>query len=313
MFSSKLSEIKKLLNIDDEYIKIHGLEYEERLIEENDIDIDRTDKLFFDKKDKKVKKPTDLKVKPVIKEDDDYIFINDNLPKIPFSLLSAGARGSGKSVITLWLIKNLKSYYDEIIIFSPTIELDYKYKQVFEDIGFDFEFGRNIFRDYDEAILTKILNKIKQANKNKPFRDKVRVLMVFDDIICSLPKQKRKSKFNKLLLNNRHYNISIIINSQSLKLFDSNFRKNCSQIILFRTDNQLELKNYYEEFAALLGNTTREQRENFMKLYYYATEQEHSFLYINTHNKVSPFFKNFDEQLNVKDIISKPLEYYSPF
>ena len=128
----------------------------------------------------------------MIKEEDDYIYISDNLPKIPFSLLSCGARGSGKSVITCCLLEWLHTYFDDIFIFSPTIELDHKYKLMFDKLGMEFEFGKNIFTDYSESVLTTILAKIKRANKGKPFKDKSRILFIYDDIISLLPKNKRK-------------------------------------------------------------------------------------------------------------------------
>ena len=73
-----------------------------------------------------------------------------------------------------------------------------------------------------------------------------------------------------------------------------------------------ELRNYYEEYGALLGNTSREQRENFLKLYNYATSGDHDFLYINTHNRPNIFFKNLDEMIDVEAVCSKPIEFYSP-
>ena len=313
MFSNKLSNLKRLLDLDDEYMDLYNLNIDEELEEVIDEEnIDNTDKLFFERKNTKPKPVTNLKVEPIIKEADDYIYINDHLPKIPFSLLCAGARGSGKSVLTLSLIEKLYTYFDEIIIFSPTIELDNKYQLLFDKLKLDFEVGKNIFYSYNEGILSKILSKVKKVNKNKPFKDKVKVLMIFDDIISQIPKNMRKTKFNRLLFNNRHYNISIIINSQSLKLLDSNFRKNSSQVCLFKSFNILELKNYMEEFSALLGNTTRERQENFMKIFNYATSSPHSFLYINTHNEPNIFFKNLEELINVPDIVSKPLDFYLP-
>ncbi len=310
-----MDKLRKLLDIDDEYINIHGLHNveEELYKEEDELDIDNTDKLFFEKDNERIsKKPTNMKVVPVIKEEDDYIFINKYLPKIPFTLINSAARGGGKTTSTLWLIKQIESYFDNIIIFSPTVELDQKFKFFFESIDRDFEFGINVFKEYSEELLTKILKKIKRVNKNKSFKEKVATLIIFDDIICSLPKQQKATRFNKLLLNNRHYNVSVIINSQSFKLFDSNLRKNCSQICLWRTDNMLELRNYYEEYGALLGNTFKEQRENFLKLYNYATAEPHSFFYINTHNRPNIFFKNFEEEIDVPSIISKPLETFLP-
>lgn len=306
----KISLIKKLLDVDDNYLATRGIntqddddvynDYEE------DIDVDKLDKLFFEKnREKKPRTPKDFTIKPSIAEEDDYLFISENLPKIPFSMMISGARGAGKSVVCLTLLELMKDYFDEVIIFSPTIELDIKYRNCFEKLDMDFEFGRNIFTTYSESILTRILLKIKNANKNKPFKDKARILMIFEDIITSLPKNKRKTIFNKLMLNNRHYNVSIIINSQSFKLFDSNMRKNCSQIILFRTDNVYELENYWRELSALLGDSTRECRENFLKIYNYATLDKHSFLYLNYHNKPKCFFKNLNECINIKELLTK--------
>ncbi len=309
---SKVSLLKRLLDLDDSYITMRGLNEnnDEEFLEDEDIDVDKTDKLFFECKNNKIKKPTDFRVKPVIKEEDDYLFISKELPKIPFSMLNCAHRGGGKTTTTLFLVNMLDCYFDNIIIFSPTIELDHQWKTLFDKLDRDFEFGKNIFRDYNEATLTKILVKIKRANKNKPFKDKVRTLMIFDDIISMLPKNKRRTNFNKLILNNRHYNISIIINSQSFKLFDSNLRKNCSQICLWRTDNVFELENYWKELAGLLGDTTRECRENFMKIYNYATRDKHSFLYLNYHNKPNCFFKNLDECIDIQKLIkSEPITF----
>ncbi len=309
----KLSQIKALLGINDEYMNINGLEWvDDSFNPDDDEDVVKMDKVFIECGDKKCNKPKDLTVKPMIKEEDDYLFISNNLPKIPFSLLSCGARGSGKSVVTCCMLEWLHSYFDQVFVFSPTIELDNKYKLMFDKLDMDFEFGINVFKDYDEGVLTSLLSKIKRANKNKPFKDKARILFIYDDIISLLPKNKRRTNFNKLILNNRHFNVSMIINSQSLKLFDSNFRKNCSQIILFRTDNVLELKNYYEEFSALLGTCNKECKENFMKIYNYATSDPHSFLYINSHNYPNIFFKNFDEQIDVPHIVSQAIDTFTP-
>lgn len=311
--TDKLSTLIKLLGIDDNYVELYDLNVNQDVEDEVDEeDLDKTDDLYFKKRNRKIKPITNLKVEPVIKEDDDYIYINDNLPKIPFSLLCAGARGAGKSVLTLSLLEKMYSYFDEIIIFSPTISLDNKYQLLFKKLKLDFEVGKNVFYKYNEAILTKILSKVKKKNKFKKFKDKVKILMIFDDIISQIPKNVRKTKFNRLLFNNRHYNISLIINSQSLKLLDSNFRKNSSQIVLFKSFNVLELKNYYEEFSALLGNTSSERRDNFMKIFNYATSDPHSFLYVNTHNEPNIFFKNLDELIDVPNIINKPLDYYTP-
>ncbi len=296
--SNKQSKLMKLLKIDDGYVASRGLHLNEP--DENDQEdlfVDKTDKIFIEKKkDQKKKKPTDLRVKSVIKEEDDYETIHPFLPKIPFSLLNCGTRGAGKTVLCLNILEWYKGHFDEIFIFSPTIELDYKYKLMFEKLDMEFEFGKNIFVDYNENVLQKIMLKIKRFNKNKPFKDKAKILFIFDDIVSSIPKNKRRTIFNKLILNNRHYNASVIINSQTFKLLDSNFRKVSSQIVLFKTDNVIELYAYAQELSAILGRTRHDCINNFLKYYDVATQDPHSFLYINYHHPAK-FFKNMNQAI----------------
>lgn len=311
----KIGKLKSLLDINDEFINIRGLIFDTEDFDDglDDEEIIKLDKLFFDNsEERKIIKPTNLKVEAVIKEEDDYIKINDNLGKIPFSWINCGVRGAGKTTLTFSLIDKLDSYFHNIIVFSPTIDLDMKWKMLFEKLDREFEFGINVFTKYSEDVLRKILNKIKKKNKNKPFKDKVRTLIVYDDIVCGLPKQQRKTVFNKLLLNNRHYNVSIIVNSQKFSLFDTALRVNCSQICLWKTWNYIELKKYIDEFSAVLGQNGKEQRENFLKLYYYATSDPHSFFFINTHNPTQLFYKNLDEPIDIPSIVSQPLENFLP-
>ena len=126
--------------------------------------------------------------------------------------------------------------------------------------------------------------------------------MIFDDIITLLPKNKKKTIFNRLILNNRHYNISTIINSQSFKLLDSNFRKVASQIALFKTDNTMELDNYIKELSGMLGGgSLAEARRRFFRAFRYATNDPHSFLFINYHHK-NVLFKNIDEPIDLESL-----------
>ena len=95
-------------------------------------------------------------------------------------------------------------------------------------------------------------------------------------------------------------------------MIDSNFRKNCSQICLWKSENQKEINNYIEELSGTLGRTRQEQKENFLDLYEFATEEPHSFLYINYHQpkKENKFHRNFDEILRFDDECSSDESQY---
>lgn len=301
---AKLNKLKKLLNVDETYPGIVGLtddignnDLQTEIV--NDINL-LTIQIDEDKKDIKKQVINNLTIQPIIKEEQDYMEINEFLPRIPFSLLNCGTRGAGKSVLTLNMLEWYKDYFDKIFIFSPTIELDYKYKITLEKLDIEYKVGTNIFFDYEEEVFRNILNKIKVFNKDKPFSEKAKILMIFDDIITLLPKNKKKTIFNRLILNNRHYNISTIINSQSFKLLDSNFRKVASQIVLFKTDNTLELDNYIKELSGMLGGgTLAESRRRFFRAFRFATSEPHSFLFINYHHP-NVLFKNFDEAIDLE-------------
>jgi len=236
------------------------------------------------------KKVTDLSNKPFIEGEKDYEEVHPNLGRIPFSYLINGARDSGKTVTTHSLIKFYHSYFDDIHIWSPTASLDFKWGKVIEEYEIP---PKNIHKRYSEIFMKNILKKIKMKNKGKAFKDKMKVLFVFDDIITQLPKNKKYTAFNQLLLNNRHFNVSIIVLSQSYHLLDSNLRKNASQLILYRTENLAELRNYTEELSGAIG------KERFLKMYEFATEQPHSFLYLNYHQqKEKRYMRNFTEHID---------------
>lgn len=302
MLSDRISRMKILLDINDEYITIRGLISE--LEDKSDpINIIKIDKIFINKDEKKTHTvPTNIKIRELVDEGDVEIIVHPLLPHLPFSLLAAGTRGAGKSFLTTNFFNLYHSWFDKIFVFSPTIFLDRKFKLLFEKLGMkdEMEVGVNIFTEYDESVLNIIMTRIEKFNKNKPFKDKAQILFVFDDIVSSIPKNQRRTIFNKLILNNRHYAASVIINSQTLKLMDSNFRKVSSQIVLFKTYNVVELYAYCEEFSAVLGDTKGECRMNFLKYYNKATEDEHSFLFINLHHK-NLFFKNLDIPLRMNE------------
>ena len=94
---------------------------------------------FKFREDKPYCNHNDLTIRPFISEKDTYILTHKNLPKIPFSALVSGARGSGKSVLSAQLLCFLNGYFDKVILYSPTANLDMKWKLCFEDLIFQLQ------------------------------------------------------------------------------------------------------------------------------------------------------------------------------
>lgn len=191
--------------------------------------------------------------------------------KIPFSALITGGKGAGKSsLICNLLLKDcyLRKQFNKLYYFSPTASLDRKLQNnITNDITVknpylkrpraDLPFGwgqqqqepepdRVFFID---TLDPEIFNGIKTVQKSminkhsKKYSD--RILIVIDDFASD--KFLHSKPFLNLVLNSRHFNISLIINTQAYFLIDKTLRLNSSLIVLFETGNEKELKTIYDE------------------------------------------------------------------
>ena len=244
--------------------------------------------LILEKKDKRSqKKVKKLKVKPLFPDADDFIAPpHPNLLEMPFSLLEIAVKGSGKTTLLHNLMLWYHNYFDNVFIFSPTIQLDHKWQEIIEllDIPED-----NLFQNCSEAQVSSLVGQIKDFNSGLPDNEKIHSLLIFDDCLELLPKGKKRSFINKLSMNHRHYKISHIMISQTFKKLDTAARVNTSGTILFLPDNIAERKKIIEELCGNLGN------KRFEQLWCEICKEKFNFMYIN--NQQRKIFKNFDEEM----------------
>ena len=114
-------------------------------------------------------------------------------------------------------------------------------------------------------------------------------LMIFDDIVESLPKNKKNSAMNKLAFNMRHYFVSFICITQYYKALDIKLRTNFTGYWLFESSSIKEKKKLVEELGGKIGE------ENFNDFFDYATLDKYNFLNFNKDSR--KLYKNFDELL----------------
>lgn len=195
--------------------------------------------------------------------------IHFDLPYPPMSLLLVGPKGSGKSNLTLRLLygnrkpKNAKNnhhkfyrhFFDKVYIFSPTWRLDPKMQrckipdnQIFEESEY--------YPQTIEEMLKGQAEDIEEDGKENTEH----ALMVFTDLAGAKGVfSNAKGIMNKLAFNLRHYKISLIIDSQSLRQINQAFRGNLSGCILFSgISNRLEIQKIYDEF---LGEFNKEEQQ----------------------------------------------------
>lgn len=252
--------------------------------DEEEGDFIQIEKDYSRKKKKKIKNK-DLKVEPVIKVKDDYAPPpHENLLELPFSMLFIAPKGSGKTTTIHKLLVWYKNYFDQIFIFSPTIDIDYKWNQLIDKLKIPPE---NCISKITTRKVNGIMNSIKDYNNGRKNKDKIKALMIFDDCAESMRTYGKKQHYlNKLAFNHRHYNISHIIVSQSFKKLEPGIRSNATGIVLYNTDNLAERMKIIEELAGNIG------KRKFEKLWFDCVREKYGFLYINYKHRL--VYKNFD-------------------
>lgn len=139
-----------------------------------------------------------------------------------------------------------------------------------------------------------------------------RLALLCDDILGSKLFTKGLRKMNNLAILHRHcgpvesqgggaLGISIFYLAQSYTIqhggISQCIRNNCTSLILFKTKNEREYKKIVEECSGEVDADT------FDKMYKYATDKPHGFLFIDFHPKEchpSQFRCNFDEFLGIE-------------
>lgn len=227
--------------------------------------------------------------------------LHPDLLQPPFTLLLVAPKGSGKSTTILRLIygtrkcnkgkqqsnthhKFYRHFFDKVYVFSPTWELDPKTQRcrIPPDQIFDDE---NTYEDVLEEILEAQAEDIESDGKENADH----ILLIFSDLAGTKLFTNRKGILNKIAFNHRHYKISSIIDTQSLRQINPPFRENLSGIMLFAgINNRMELKKIYEEF---LGRYSEKQAQEILNFVF--KDSPYNMLYINFQQR-GRMFKNFN-------------------
>ena len=156
------------------------------------------------------------------------------------------------------------------------------------------------FDHYDPVALDNIIttqHKLAEYMKRNGHNKIFQILIVIDDFADS-PQFTRQSKLlHALYIRGRHTFISTITATQVFNALSPIIRKNITELYVYRLRNYRDLESLIEELSALYDKKT------LLQLYNIATDEPHSFLYINlvAKNKADMFYMNFDRKLVIDD------------
>ena len=274
------------------------------------------------------------------------------MPNLCTQLLCCGAKGSGKTISIVNLVKKLE--FDRIFLISPTaksnhsilsminIDEDDMYEDtedltIIDDIisrveeeGREYDEYHEKMKEYNEFIKNSnnndyhlidddTIDKFMDDNNNflKPEHylngRRPKVALILDDILGSFLMSKGIRKVNNLAIKHRHISpvksegggaigISTFFLTQTFRCqtggISKPIRSNCNSLIIFKTKNENEFNDLRDEVAGEIG------KELFTKIYEIATDEPHSFLFIDFNPKKSHpsrYRKNLDTFLIAED------------
>ena len=267
------------------------------------------------------------------------------MPNLCTQLLCCGAKGSGKTISIVNLVKKLE--FDRIFLISPTaksnhailsminIDEDDMYEDTedltiidniiskVEEEGREYDEYHEKMKEYNEFIKNSnnndyhlidddTIDKFMDDNNNflKPEHylngRRPKVALILDDILGSYLMSKGIRKVNNLAIKHRHISpvksegggaigVSTFFLTQTFRCqtggISKPIRSNCNSLIIFKTKNENEFNDLRDEVAGEIG------KELFTKIYEIATNEPHSFLFIDFNPKKSHpsrYRKNLD-------------------
>lgn len=226
--------------------------------------------------------------------DEDLADIAEPLTKKSGAFFFCGKPSSGKTSLFLSLLlshgKGISTgfykKFDKVYLFSASLDT-----LPLGQLGLDS--GR-IFDSYDDNKLQEIIKNEKDSAQNN------NICLIFDDLIKDIS-GKKGAYLEKLVLNRRHAiqnksndkvksGITIFITGQSYNMLNLKIRKNLSDIILFSSTNQRELKSIKEELMSDISKTKS------IDILNYAWSIPYGFLYIKSNATTSDrYFQNFNK------------------
>jgi len=217
-----------------------------------------------------------------------YPEINPILPAPPFLCLGIGSVRSGKTNALVNMLRRGDmygtEYFDDVLIISNTINNDPKGK-----------FLTDAFR-VEDHYEDKFINDLVESQKKYKRSEAPTVLLVLDDIISKDFKKTSSNSINTLSTRFRHYEMSIMIFTQSFRAVSTMIRSNAQNVMIFRQQSSKELEKIAEEYADLCGDEA-----TFLKYYNIAHSEAYQFLYIDGQSNPAKFYKSFESLIGIGD------------
>jgi len=206
-----------------------------------------------------------------------------------WTMLISGSKGQGKTSLLLSLLSTpkkeggLMKEFDRIYLVSSTARNDSKLDELVEEL----ESSGTFHDEFSNEIQKEIMDDITAYNNNWKKKKKPHILVIYDDIIHTLPTNRKKGQhFNKFMTCNRHMNASTVILTQRMSELSPLVRSQADLICYFKNNNKKENQIFLDTFGV---------DEDLMN---FCCEDNHTFMTVSFMGGKPKYFKRFDEVKN---------------
>ena len=200
--------------------------------------------------------------------------LNPVLPDIPGVLLFLMKCKSGKSNMVANML-NREEYYegifDKIIIVSPTVKIDKSSQLYFREEVEDLYEVHDDVENVNE-IIQSIIDRQEEFDVNDPDNLPPRLCLVLDDISGYL---QRNSLVAHIFSRYRHYNLTIFLSNQTIKILPTVCRAMATAVFLSSCYSTVEREKILDEWAEFFGG-----KEKMVVMWDDAVKHRFNYLYL---------------------------------
>ena len=165
------------------------------------------------------------------------------LPKLPMAMNCIGRIGSGKTSFVWTLLNNwYAQYWDVVVIYTGTKDSNEDWRKLDQRTV-------EVRNHWDVGEFAAWIKEIEEENLERVHDGKVRrrYCVLFDDMIAkNILKPHTATLLEDVLLNLRHYNLSVILCSQGYKKLSKTARINALFFAVFRV-HKVEIEGFAKE------------------------------------------------------------------
>ena len=211
----------------------------------------------------------------------------DNLLVHPFRSMWVAPSNGGKTFSIIGMLKKFYSkYFDRIYLVSPNAKVGKT--NPWEMLKLDDDRVHTDYKGIDDVI-----TEVKDLQEADDPPRKKKILLILDDCAGHL-NNNRNGQMSDFIIQCRHYNVSVILTTQKLRLIPQVIRTNCDHYCVFNITNGEEKKTFLSE-----NGDAHNMEEIFNEAVKDDGQVSRPFLHLN--KRKNRFFKRFDTELVTED------------